>query len=118
MMRCDVENIRTVIEYCERIEETVEGLSEDDFFDNYMIHSSCAFSIFQIGEAVRRLSIGFSQQHQEINWNELAKIGDILAHRFGDVDLRIVWSVSFELVPDLKRSCISIIEKDGVEPIE
>jgi len=106
----DLESIRIIVEYCERVEEAIIGLDEEDFIENYIVQSSCAFSILQIGEAVKRLSLGFAEQHPEINWSKIAKFRDILAHQYNKIDLSAVWTISSELVPELRSQCIEIIE--------
>lgn len=46
----DISDIKTIIEYCDRIDEVMEelGRDEEDFLDSYTLQSSCAFSLIQI----------------------------------------------------------------------
>jgi uncharacterized protein with HEPN domain len=112
-MRRDIGNIRVIVEYCERVEKIVDRLDEEDFLESYMIQSSCAFSVLQIGEAVKRLSLGFAEQHPEVSWNKIARFRDVLAHRYGNIDLPALWTISSKLIPELMKQCIAILEKGG-----
>jgi len=64
---------------------------KDDFSDNVHFQQSCAFSLFQIGEIVKRLSDDLTSGHVAIRWKEIAEFRDIVAHYYGKVDLSIVW---------------------------
>jgi uncharacterized protein with HEPN domain len=110
-MRRDNSNIRIIIEYCERVEAAISQLDEEDFLGSYLVQSSCAFSILQIGEAVKRLSIGFAEEHPEVSWSSIAKFRDVLAHRYGSIDLSAVWTIASVHIPILKEQCIMIFEK-------
>jgi len=112
-MKRDLDNIQVIIDYCERIIETINRLDEEDFLESYVLQSSCAFSILQIGEAVKRLSMGFAEQHPEVSWNKIAKFRDVLAHRYSGIDLPTVWTISSKLVPELLTQCLAIMKKEN-----
>lgn len=107
--RRDADNVQIIIEYCQRIEDAIQNVDEDDFLNDYVVQSSCAFSTLQIGEAVKRLSIGFSEKHAEVSWNKIARFRDMLAHQYGNIDLSTVWDISSRLVPELKTYCEEIL---------
>jgi len=67
------------------------GSDEDDFIDNVQFQNSCAFSMIQIGERVKRLSSEFIAGYPEIEWSDIARFRDILSHNYDGVNLQIVW---------------------------
>ena len=110
----DVRDIEAIIQYCERIDETLVSLGrdEDDFLEDYVLQSSCAFSLIQIGEAVKDLSKrGISDRYPDIEWSSIARFRDIIVHHYGKIDLHVVWKTAVHLVPELKAQC-EIILKD------
>lgn len=59
-------------------------------------------SIEILGEASKNISAGLKQQHPEINWDDIAGIRDVLAHRYFGVDWDVVADVVFSEIPRLK----------------
>jgi len=57
---------------------------------------------FQIlGDAAKKVSSAFQQQHREIPWSSMARMRDVLVHNYADVDLDIVWETLQTSLPDL-----------------
>jgi len=57
-----------------------------------------------LGEAAKRLSIGFRDEHQDVPWKAMAGMRDRLLHGYDDVDLELVWkTVDEDLPPLVKR---------------
>ena len=56
-MKRDLKDVEAIIEYCYRVDRAMTefGRDEEDFLDNYVLQSSCAFSLIQIGECVKSL---------------------------------------------------------------
>ncbi|MDD3694797.1 MAG: DUF86 domain-containing protein [Lentisphaeria bacterium] len=50
------------------------------------------FSI--IGEAVKNLSVGLREKYPHIQWSNMARFRDVLAHHYFGVDLDAVWQIS------------------------
>jgi uncharacterized protein with HEPN domain len=58
-------------------------------------------SIEIIGEAARRVSAEFQEQHPEIPWPAIIGMRNRLIHEYDTVDLGIVWEVAQEDIPEL-----------------
>jgi len=54
-----------------------------------------------IGEATKRLSQPFRQQHPEIPWRDIAGMRDVIVHEYDQVDLDVVWDVIQNRLPEL-----------------
>ena len=107
----DVRYIETILRYCTNIEEAVHmfGSDEEDFLNNIQFQHSCAFSLLQIGEIVKRISTEQKSKHPAIEWNDIARFRDVLTHNYGKVELPAVWSVIVNDIPPLKEECESIL---------
>lgn len=63
--------------------------------------SAILYQITIIGEATKRLSQDFRQQHPEIPWREIAGMRDVIVHEYDQVDLDVVWDVIQNKLPEL-----------------
>jgi uncharacterized protein with HEPN domain len=54
-----------------------------------------------IGEAARRVSQEFKQQHPEIPWARIVAQRNVLAHEYGEVDPTRMWRLVVEHLPEL-----------------
>ena len=77
----DAENLRTIIRYCDDMEYLINlhGSDEEDFYDNISLQYSCAFSMIQIGEHMKRLSDDLKKANPETDWRGVSGMRDIAA---------------------------------------
>ena len=63
--------------------------------------SAILYQIAVIGEATKRLSQEFRQQHPEIPWRDIAGMRDVLIHKYDQVDFDVIWDVVQSKLPEL-----------------
>lgn len=63
--------------------------------------SAILYQIAVIGEATKRLSQEFRQQHPEIPWRDIAGMRDVLLHKYDQVDFDVIWDVVQSKLPEL-----------------
>jgi uncharacterized protein with HEPN domain len=78
-----------------------EGLNKAEFLDDDKTQSAIVFQLLISGEAVKRLTPEFRNQHPEIPWSLIAGMRDKLIHNYDDVDLEEVWKTATSDVPTL-----------------
>ena len=88
------------IEDClKQIVSVMENLSEIDFTNNRLYVSAMIREFEVIGEATKRLSFEFREQHPHLPWRQLAGMRDKLIHDYSNVDKEILWfSAKYEAV--------------------
>ncbi|HHT9153819.1 MAG TPA: HepT-like ribonuclease domain-containing protein [Candidatus Hypogeohydataceae bacterium YC40] len=86
--------------------EFLDTMNKNAFMNDPKTQSSILHQLLILGEAVKRLSEDFREQHPEIPWKTMAGMRDKLIHAYNSVDFEEVWKT---LTIDLPK-IISLIE--------
>lgn len=100
-----------ILESIGRIEDNIEGLSEEKFSRAVTIQDAVVRRLEIIGEAVRNIPDSFRKKHTKIPWKKIAGLRDILIHEYFGVDMDLVWKISKKDIPKLKKQISALIEK-------
>ena len=104
-MKDDVETLRTILKNCKNIDCDLTKCDDfTDFLESDTIQRSCAFSMIQIGEFVKRLTDEFVSKHDEISWSQIARYRDLLAHNYAVINPNALWQTITEDIPELEKS--------------
>ena len=103
----DYSILQHIIEYCDDIAEMVERFGNDigAFESDKAYRNSCAMCILQIGELGGQLTQEFRMQHNQIPWNEIKAMRNIMAHAYGSISMQATWETICRDIPDLKEFC-------------
>jgi len=109
----DVRNIESIVKHCGTIEEAVQlfGSEVEDFIDNVHFQNDCFFALSQIGEIVKRLSSELKANYSNVDWSDIAKLRDIIAHNYESIELLVIWGIITEEVSPLKEKCERILKE-------
>ena len=83
--------------------EFIEGFDKRNFVSDRKTRSAVLYQLIVIGEAVKRLSKEFRDQHAHIPWGLMAGMRDHLIHGYDLVDWDEVWQTAKKDIPDLLR---------------
>jgi uncharacterized protein with HEPN domain len=100
MPRDDVP-LRDIANAARLVAEFVQGLDKSAFDVDWKTRSAVLYQLTVIGEAAKRLSMGFREQHAEIPWQLMAGMRDKLIHGYDLVDWDEVWKTARADVPDV-----------------
>ena len=59
-----------------------------------------------IGNSVKCLSANFKEDNPQIEWNDIAEMGDDILYRFSAVDWDTVYEIILYSIPELKKTVI------------
>ena len=105
----DIESLIDIEQAAKRILRFSSGVEQIELITNDEKISAILYQITIIGEATKRLSMGFRQQHPEIPWRNLAGMRDIIVHEYDQIDLDIVWDVIQPEIPQLLKQINPIL---------
>ena len=110
-MRRDIDTLRLIVEFCDEIADDIQrfGTDVEDFLEDKAYQRSTTFSIEQIGELVKRLSSDLTDEFDDVDWHEIAKMRDFVAHRYQHVVQQLLWESMNSEVPALRARCSEII---------
>jgi uncharacterized protein with HEPN domain len=87
----------------------VSGLAHDGFEADENLRLALTHLVQIIGEAGRRVSPGFAEQHPDIPWQEIVGMRRKVVHDYLGVDEDIVWQVVTEDLPPLIVSLETVL---------
>ena len=98
--------IDDIIESINKIERYTRGLNFDSWCKDEKTIDAVIRNIEIIGEASSHLPEEVQRQFEDIPWNMMKAIRNILAHEYFGVDLEIIWKTIREDLPDLKKRLV------------
>jgi len=101
-MKKDSVYLRHILDAIEKI-ESYTSVGKDIFMTTAHWQDAAIRNLEIIGEAAKRLSDDFKNQHKDIPWRNVAGLRDVLIHDYMGVDLGNVWNVIQVHLPDLKK---------------
>jgi uncharacterized protein with HEPN domain len=86
--------IQQVLRYTQGLKR--ENLQQDD-----EKQAAILYRLIVIGEATKRLSNQFREQHPNIPWRQMAGLRDVVIHDYDELDFDILWNVIRVNMPDI-----------------
>jgi uncharacterized protein with HEPN domain len=96
-----IESIDSITEY------TRNGRTE--FVRTKMIQDAVMRNLEIIGEATKKISQDLRDKHDDIPWRKMAGLRDVLIHDYLGVDLKMVWNIVQNELPNLKNKIKTLI---------
>jgi uncharacterized protein with HEPN domain len=97
----DQEALTDIIQAIELIFQYIGSTDRQTFARNIEKQDAILRRITIIGEATKRLSPEFRQQHPEIPWKKMAGMRDVVMHRYDEIELDEIWNAVTEDFPDI-----------------
>ena len=112
MDKKDLQKIRHIEEYCNKINCTIQRFGGFDALKNDVdYYQSITMSLLQIGELSHNLTEDFKiKSKNEIPWVSIRAVRNMCAHEYGKVDKEEIWEISNTDIPKLKQFCKKTID--------
>ena len=107
----DLQILHHIINYCDEVSGTLAYFSgtRDLLETEYVFRNALSKPIEEIGELCGHLSDEFKAVQKDIEWRSIKGMRNIFAHQYGEIDLDVIWNVATVEIPDLKNSCMKIV---------
>jgi uncharacterized protein with HEPN domain len=100
----DRERLGHILDYSELIEKSLVGVSEKDFYSNFILQAALQKWIEILGEACYQISKEFKSEHSNIDWVKIQGLRHVLVHEYFGIDLLRIWEIAQHYVPELKET--------------
>ncbi len=71
----------------------VSGRTIEEFFEDVFFQDAVTRRMEVLGEAARRVSNPTGLEITDIAWHQIIGMRNVLAHKYDDIDLEVVWRV-------------------------
>lgn len=100
-MQKDDAVLHDILNAANLVRDFVRGVDKQTFLDDWKTRSAVLYQLTVIGEAVKRLSQVFRNEHSEVPWSLIAGMRDHLIHGYDLIDWDEAWKTAAVDVPDL-----------------
>ena len=104
----DLNVLQHMVEYCEDIKNDSKRLGDDYeiFKSDRLFQKAITMSLLQIGELTTHLSDEFKNDTAgEMDWRNIKGLRNLLAHRYGTMDISLVWDIKEKDINLLREFC-------------
>ena len=108
-MSRDNASLLDIIQAGQLVLQFSQGLSREQLAADLRSQSAILYQITIMGEATKRLSREFREQHPGVPWDDVAGMRDIIAHQYDRIDFDIVWQVIQRNIPELLDMLIPLL---------
>lgn len=64
-----------------------------------------------IGEAVKNIPADVKKRHTNVEWKKIAGLRDILAHEYFGIDLKVLWDIIKNKLPEFKKEITGLLKE-------
>ena len=83
----DSATVLDILVAARRVVEFVGSLDKEQFLSDLKTQAAATHQVLIMGEATKRLSAEYRQEHAEVPWSEMARTRDKLIHHYEEVDV-------------------------------
>jgi uncharacterized protein with HEPN domain len=100
-MQRDLAYVIDIFQAARLVRSGIVGITQEAFFSDWLRQSAIVRQFEIMGEATKRLSAEFTNNHPEIPWHSMAGMRDMLIHEYDSVDFEEVWRTAQYDIPQL-----------------
>jgi uncharacterized protein with HEPN domain len=101
--------LEDMVESCDRIGRYTLGVSVEAFARDEKTIDAVVRNLEIIGEATKRVPQSLREQFSDVPWRKMAGLGDVVAHHYFGIDLRLVWDIVERDVPFARLKLAAIL---------
>jgi uncharacterized protein with HEPN domain len=102
--------LRHILDAIEKIEKYLQSYDEQSFQADEKTQDAVVRQMEIIGEAATNLTRNLRSKHPQVVWQIATAMRNRLIHGYFDVDAKIVWDMTQNDLPNLKKQIEEILE--------
>ena len=99
----DKNRVEHILEAIDNVFEFTKNVAYEDFVNNKMLRFAVVKNLEIIGEASFKLTKGFKNKHNEIDWQTIIGMRHVLVHGYYQIEDFIAWGVVQKDLQPLKE---------------
>jgi len=99
----DAASLWDMIQAIRQIQDFIANARYEDYLDSILLRSAVERQLEILGEAARRISEDFQQEHPEIDWRNAINLRNLIAHRYEQIRQDIIWNIITKELPVLLK---------------
>ncbi len=102
--------LRHIVYYCDEINSTMKrfGNNYEIFSKDSVYQNAVALCVLQIGELTTHFTEEFRNTYNEMPWNQIKALRNVVAHNYGKIDKETLWETISNDIPKLQDYCSRI----------
>ena len=105
--------VRDMLDHAKEAVEMASEYRFDDLSSNRMLNLALSHLVEIIGEAASRVPDDFRSLHSDLPWRLISDSRNRLIHGYASVDLKVLWGIVQDDLPELIEQLKAIIMKQG-----
>jgi len=103
--------LQDMLEAVQKIEKYTKGMNFQQFEKSDLVIDGVIRNLEVIGEASKQVPSDIKKEFKDIEWKKISGLRDILIHAYFGVDIQIIWDVTQNNVPLLKKNLQTYLRK-------
>lgn len=101
--------LKDILISIEKIEKYVGNNKFEDFKNKDIIIDAVLNNLIIIGEASSQLQEEIKNKYDFVPWREIVDFRNIAIHKYHSLNIKRVWSIIEERIPQLKKDILKIL---------
>lgn len=107
----DAAHLWDMLDAAKNARRLIRGLAFDEVINDFRTRLALERSMEIIGEAARRVSEDRRRHHDDIPWQGIIGLRNIIAHEYGELDHQRLYAVVRKGVPELIKALERILKR-------
>ena len=103
--------LKDVLECIQKIEDHVGKIDFELFEEDEWTQDAVIRNFEVIGEATKSIPDEIKKKFPEIDWKKVVGLRDVLIHQYSSVNVRILWDIIQNKMPELKRVVLNLLNQ-------
>ena len=106
------QRLKDINEAIDNVSIFIQNKSFEDLNADLILKSAIMAQLMIMGEAAKHLNEDFKIANNQIDWNKIIGLRNILIHEYFGIEWEIVWDTIKEDIPKLKKDLAKLLDPD------